>query len=261
MADGAQLSLTAVEFDFLWEAYGTAQLPYPLEVRSHGATMDERAALRAETMRDLAARGLVDGAGRPHPRLAGQLAVLGDAQTSLDSAHIDEPGAPAVRAIAAVLDDLGVLAVQYGDTLRIGEVAPDGLVGAIVGLLPRGTRGTERSLTMPVEQLVAGAGADFMQRKGVPETEGDRKALARLYAQERLRGGQIAANVRDVAGLRSRSPVLSWFDAESGRYLTKATSGADGREWITIAPVDVATLRQRIAELVGGIRAGSEVLR
>ena len=30
--------LSPLELDFLWETFGAGELPYPLEVRSHGAT-------------------------------------------------------------------------------------------------------------------------------------------------------------------------------------------------------------------------------
>jgi len=54
---------------------------------------------------------------------------------------------------------------------------------------------------------------------------------------------------------------LSWFDTVSGRYLTRASTGTDGREWITVAPADAATLRERINEMINGVqRADREVV-
>ena len=41
-----QRVLNPVALDFLWEALGAGDLPYPLELRSHGRTVDERTALR-----------------------------------------------------------------------------------------------------------------------------------------------------------------------------------------------------------------------
>ena len=60
-------------------------------------------------------------------------------------------------------------------------------------------------------------------------------------------------NARKPMGGRSRSPVLSWFDTETGRYLTYAKRGGDGREWITIAPADAPTLRHRLTELLADV--------
>jgi len=109
---------------------------------------------------------------------------------------------------------------------------------------------------VPLEQLLSGSGVDFLQRRGPADSQGrastddDRKALARLHAQPRLRGGQIGANARNRMGGKSRSPVLSWFDTETGRYFTQASRGHDGRDWITIAPADPATLRHRLGEML-----------
>ncbi|WP_216213819.1 ESX secretion-associated protein EspG [Amycolatopsis aidingensis] len=249
--------LTPLELDFLWESLGAGELPYPLEARSHGETMDERASLRKQVLAELGRRGVLDESGRLDPRFEDWVGVLSGAEVSLDAVHVSAPHAEAVRAVAAALGNHAVLAVQDGRGLHLQSVPADGLASAIIGTLPAARRGTERSITVPLEQLVTGAGADFMQRRQ-PSTDGnatadeDRKALARLHAQPRLRGGQIGANARNRVGGRVRTPVLSWFDTEAGRYLTQASRGRDGREWITIAPADVAALRQRLNEMLSG---------
>lgn len=250
MADGGTLS--PEEFDFLWESFGAGEAPYPLELRSHGATMGERAVLRQQTLRQLAERRFLDTDGRPVPLLAHHLDLLGSVTVSVDSVHLPEKGASAVRALAGSADGAGLLAVQDGPELRLRSIEPDGLVSAVIALLPETPRGTEKSMTMPVVDGPQG-------RHAVPGSDRDRETYAELVGQERLRGGQIAANVKDEDGVRTRSAVLSWFDTASGRYLTRSSTGADGREWITIAPTDVATLRQRVAELVSDVggRVGS----
>jgi hypothetical protein len=120
---------------------------------------------------------------------------------------------------------------------------------------------------VPLEQLISSTGVDFLQRRGQGYGDGrvssdnDRKALARLHAQPQLRGGQIGANARNRMGGRSRSPVLSWFDTETGRYFTQATRGHDGRDWIAIAPADPATLRHRIGEMLASAANASAGVR
>ncbi|MGH3517308.1 MAG: ESX secretion-associated protein EspG [Haloechinothrix sp.] len=249
--------LSPIEFDFLWESLGAGEVPYPLELRSHGATMQERAMLRGQTRSALARRGLVDERGRPHPRLADQFGVLANSELSVDSVHIEEPDSKAVLALAGAVDGQGLLAVQDSRGLLLRQIPGDGLASSIIGLLPSAPRGKERSITVPLAQLMAGPGADFLQRRtgiGAVGSDEDRKALARLHAQQRLRGGQIGANMRSKLGGRSRSPVLSWFDTDTGRYLTQVSRGGDGTEWITIAPADAATLRYRISEMLVGVR-------
>lgn len=246
---------TPLEFDFIWESLGAGDVPYPLRLRSHGATVNERAELRGKTLADLARRGIVDGRGRLEPRLADTLDVLTSATLSVDAVHLTERGGPLDGAVAAAVDGYAVLAVQDARGVRVSEVPPDALASTIVSLLPGAPRGKERSLTVPIGALMAGAGADFMRRSGGgPISDEDRKALARLHAQPRLRGGQIGVTGRSEAGTKSRGPVLSWFDTESGRYLTQASAGADGTEWITIAPADAAHLRHRIGEMLVGVK-------
>ncbi|PRX50523.1 ESAT-6 protein secretion system EspG family protein [Prauserella shujinwangii] len=250
--------LTPLELDFLWESFGAGELPYPLEARSHGETMDERAALRRRTFAELARRGVLDDAGRLDPRVGEHFEILAAPDLSLDSVYVASPGGDPVLAVVAALGGTGVRAVQDARGLHLDRVPADGLASAVVGLLPAVARGVEKSITVPLEQLIAGPGADFMQRRapapdgGRASVDEDRKALARLHAQPRLRGGQIGANARSRSGGKSRMPVLSWFDTETGRYFTQATRGQDGRDWITIAPADAATLRHRLSEMLAG---------
>ncbi|EHR53157.1 hypothetical protein SacmaDRAFT_4987 [Saccharomonospora marina XMU15] len=248
--------LSPLELDFLVEALRAGELPYPLRVRSHGETVEERAGLRGQVMAGLAGRGLVDDDGTPRPWLEDAFSVLVGSDVSLDSIQLVAQNAEPRLAVAAALGGDGVLAVQEGYGLYLERVPADGLAGAIVGQLPPAPRGTEKSITVPIEQLLAGPGADFMQRRasaakgGVGTADADRKALARLHAQERLRGGQLGANARGRGGGRTRTPVLSWFDTETGRYFTQASRGQDHRDWIIIAPADAATLRHRLSEML-----------
>ncbi|MGV9367482.1 ESX secretion-associated protein EspG [Amycolatopsis sp. NPDC003731] len=252
--------LTPVEVDFLWESAGLGELPYPLRIRSHGATADERSLLRRRTLEGLAARGLADGRGRPEPHVEDYFGVLAAPERSLDAVQLIAPDAEPLLAVAGVLGGQGLLAVQDTRGLHLQPCPADGLASAIVSLLPGAPRGSEKSLTVPMEQLTGG---DFLQRRGHGDerasADEDRKALARLHAQPRLRGGQIGANARTRLGARTRTPVLSWFDTETGRYFTQATRGRDGRDWITIAPADAATLRHRLGEMLAGAATTSSV--
>jgi hypothetical protein len=260
--------LTPLELDFLWESSGQqGELPYPLRVRSHGATVDERAQLRRRTLTALAERRLVDVSGRPEPHLEDFFELLSAPDLSLDTVQISAPRSEPLLAVASVLGGQGLLAVQDGRGLHLQPISTDGLASAIISLLPPVARGTEKSVTVPLEQLLTSTGVDFLQRRGPGNGDGrsssddDRKALARLHAQPRLRGGQIGANARNRLGGRSRSPVLSWFDTETGRYFTQATRGHDGRDWITIAPADPATLRHRLGEMLAGTAGASNSVR
>lgn len=237
--------LSPLALDFLWESLGVGELPYPLDVASHGHSVDERGALRQQVYGELRTRELLDGHGRIEPHLEDWLTLLARGDRSIDSVFQVESGAPATLALAIGDDRLALLATQTDDGLWLRAIDPDSLASSIVELIPPGKRGTEQSVTLPGEDLAA-------LDRGLPagRTDLDRQVLRRLSDQPKLRAGQLAVNVRRRLGGRSRSPVLSWFDAASGRYLTYAKHGSDGHEWITIAPADAATLRHRLGELL-----------
>lgn len=255
---------TALAFDFLWEAAGSGEVPYPLWVRSHGATEDERAVLRRRVNVELQARGLRDQSGRLDPRLEDWCALLARGSLSIDALHIPDFQRPPVGILAASDGAQGVIAIQDADGFWLRPAFAEGLVSEVVGLLPHGTRGTEASVTLPVEEALrippnrtavptADSAESRSRRRGgslAEQVTDPQETYARLTGQPRLRGGQLAVNVRNEMGGRQRSPVLAWFDTATGRYLSLARPGADGREWMTVAAADTRTLRGRLTDMV-----------
>ncbi|PXY31175.1 ESX secretion-associated protein EspG [Prauserella muralis] len=251
---------TPVAFDFLWEAAGAGEPPYPLRVHSHGETETERAALRARAELEFSARRLEDS---PVPEW---LQLLARPSASVDALHIPEFQAAPVAALAATDGSTAVLAVQDADGVWLRPIYPDGLASAVVNLLPACSRGSEASITLPIDQavrtqpsrtgVVSGAPPASRERRraGLAERPADPgQAYAQLIAQPRLRGGQLAANARDELGRRNRSPVLAWFDTATGRYLSLSRAGTDGREWVTVSPADEKTLRTRLGEMLAAV--------
>lgn len=233
--------IAPLALDFLWEALDAGEPPYPLEIHSHGATVDERAALRRRVREDLVAGGLIDPVGRLDPELEEWLGTIAQPDLSIDSVFLPDLDSPPVLALAATGRAGAVLAVQKPDGLALRPIPRDGLINAIVGLLPGAPRGSEQSVSVPAEELEA-VPARAAERASTQEA---RKALARLTALHNHRGGQVGVNSRTDMRGRRRSPVLAWFDNDTGRYLSQTRAG-----WATIAPADAAALRHRIGELV-----------
>jgi hypothetical protein len=258
-------------FDFLWESARVGELPYPLIVRSHGATEDERVSLRHRVDVELKARGIRDR-GRLAPPIEDALHLLAFAPLTIDALHIPQFEAPTVGVLAAADDTKGVLAVQDADGIWLRDVPPDGLVSAVIGVLPAGPRGSEASVTLPLDDALHTApirvpvplpssGEERGKARRTPLSErvtaDPREAYGRLAGQPRQRGGQLAANSRSQVGAKQRSRVLAWFDTASGRYLSLSRAGTDGREWVTVAPADAATLRTRLGEMVNSVSDGT----
>jgi hypothetical protein len=257
-------------FDFLWESAQVGELPYPLLVRSHGATEDERVSLRHRTDAELKARGIRDPRGRLAPPIEDALHLLAFAPLTIDALHIPQFEAPTIGVLAAADDTKGVCAVQDADGIWLRDVPPDGLVSAVIGVLPAGPRGSEASVTLPLDDalrtapirvpvsLPANPGAE-KRRTPLSEraTVDPREAYGRIAGQPRMRGGQLAANSRSQVGAKQRSRVLAWFDTATGRYLSLSRAGTDGREWVTVAPADPKTLRTRLGEMVSSVSDGT----
>jgi hypothetical protein len=240
--------ISPVALDFIWEALDAGEPPYPLDVVSHGATVDGRAMLRRRIREELVAGQLLNRSGRLEPQLEDWLLALANPDLSIDSVFLPDTGAPSVGALAASGRGSAVLAVQQRDGLRLRPIPRDGLVSAIVGMLPPARRGSEISISVPQHELAAATARNAPA--GRASDQETRKALAKLSAMPNQRGGQIAVNSRTDMRGRRRSPVLSWFDNESGRYLTQTRN-----DWVTIAPADAATLRHRISEMVASVTA------
>ncbi len=264
-------------FDFLWESARVGELPYPLIVRSHGATENERVSLRHRIDVELKARGIREPRGRLAPPIEDALHLLAFAPLTIDALHIPQFEAPTVGVLAAADETKGVLAVQDARGIWLRDVPPDGLVSAVVGVLPAGPRGSEASVTLPLDDalrtapirvpvsLPSSPGEEEDKRRGKPRraplserlTADPREAYGRISGQPRLRGGQLAANSRSQVGAKQRSRVLAWFDTATGRYLSLSRAGTDGREWVTVAPADPATLRTRLGEMVSSVSDGT----
>jgi hypothetical protein len=269
-------------FDFLWESAQVGELPYPLRVRSHGATENERVSLRHRTDVELKARGIREPRGRPAPPIEDALHLLAFAPLTVDALHIPQFDTPTVGVLAAADETKGVLAVQDADGIWLRDVPPDGLVSAVIGVLPAGPRGSEASVTLPMDEALRtapirvpvslpsapGEEEDTGRRRGKAApprrtplservTTDPREAYGRIAGQPRLRGGQLAANSRSQVGAKQRSRVLAWFDTATGRYLSLSRAGTDGREWVTVAPADAATLRTRLGEMVSSVSDGT----
>lgn len=277
-------------FDFLWEELGLGEQPHPLRVPSQGATMDERASLRHRVRAELTRQGVKDSYGALDPTLEGWLRLLAVNTLSVDAVHIPEFEAHPISALAATDGENGVLAVQDAEGIWLRRIFPDALASEIVNLLPAAQRGTERSITISLDAALriqparVKVPAREEPEQGKPEQKGrfglrrqppraaetPRRPLADrtqgsaqedyalLIAQPRQRGGQIAANARDEAGRKQRSPVLAWFDTATGRYLSLTRTGPDGHEWVTVSAADAKTLRTRLSEMLNGVRARTQ---
>jgi hypothetical protein len=252
------VSLSALEFDVLWEHLRLGSMPLAVKVPSPGKTYEERAALEQRAWSDLEGRGL----GRPvavHPEIEYALRLLARPDREVDArAWVDR----SVRLIAASVGDEAAVAVLSDDQLTLRRTSASGLASTAVGLLPSGAAGPGKSVSLRSDDFEAAAnGAGGTQQgfhaalrgRGIRSDDAD--ALSTMIND--VRGtGNFGAAARDRLGRRQRGDrVVSFFDTDAGRYVQIRRASPDGNLWTTISPADNRKLVQHVEQML------SEVVR
>lgn len=245
------VTISALEFDVLWEHLRLETMPLVLKVPSPGKTHTERAELEQRAWADLDRRGL----GRPvslDPVLEDLLHLLNRPQQEVDGrlwlGH-------SVRVLAAAKGQSGVLAVLSHDQLTLRPASAEGLPREALSVLPPLSAGPGHSVTLPSADLDAAAAHantpdDLYQAllgRGIRQE--DARTLADMFRDVGNRG-QFGAASRDKWGKRVRHEhVVSFFDNPHGRYiqLRRATPGQ--QPWSTVSPVDTRRLIQHLESL------------
>lgn len=250
--------LTAREFDFVWSHLGLGDLPYPLDVPSNGATMEERARLRAETFESLRFKGILRDGDRVTPGLADLLRVLAAPTASVDTVGYDDGP---IRGLAASDGGTAALVALRDGVLAFATIRPTALATSIVDVLPPGDAGPGMAISVPRQAMDkavdgddeddpfgGGDERDILMANGVSDE--DATTLIEL-ADRRVRGGQFGVTTTGRAtrlgpGARNRAKTMvTWFDTGDGRYLM-VHDGA----WVSLAPADGGRIAHRIDELL-----------
>lgn len=251
-------------------------LTLPLDSPAFGQTTDQVAELarrEAPTMESLGI--LVDD--EVQPGLAQALRVLTKPYLWIDSLWFPNLEHDFMWRTVAVLteEDRIVLGVQTpGEapgqagmlTVEVHDRVP--LSQVIMPTLPPAPPGKHSAISVPASsfrqaQPVEEEGTNsFLQQTGTGPSHrsiGDRQVAAYqgLGAAPHIRGGQIAANLRQQHGTVTRSTVLKWFDnAEpDGRYLDHNARGRTGEQVYMLTPIDGGQLRSKVDELVKEVRS------
>jgi hypothetical protein len=254
---GEPITLTALEFDVLWEHIDLGDMPLILKVPSPGRTNTERAHLVESAWRSLDAKGL----GRSvdiDPELVRALRLISRPQRELDGRLWL---GRSVRLMAAADEESGVLAVQEGDRLTLRAADGLGLPRHAISVLPPASAGPGHSVTLPSKDFEAAAREatapkEFeaaLRRRGLREN--DAEALRTMIGNVDHQG-QFGGAARDKWGRRIRTPrVISFFDTSEGRYLQVRKESSNGEPWTTISPADHRRLLHQLTELhaEGGI--------
>ncbi|GAA0510046.1 ESX secretion-associated protein EspG [Saccharopolyspora subtropica] len=256
-------------FDLCWEIGGFDEAPFPIAVRSHGATLEERAVLRQRALPEMRAAGLLADGGLA-PRFAHVLGQIAKPGLWVEGVWMpdDTTDSPA-RLLSVATDEGAVLCVQepgeseqFGGDLRISVHHRTSVAAAAVQGMPSAPPGRRPRLAVPVADLAprdntdeSFEDVDMMQSVGTRRTTPAAQALRAITEEQHYRDGQFTANLRDRIGRTHRSQVFRWFDAfePDGRYgVTQQQRPGVGPEIVLapVGPADLSTaLDNRIAEV------------
>jgi hypothetical protein len=212
---------------------------------------------------DLERSGLSRGR-QIHPDLGRTLRLVARASTEYYGWFTGPDDQKARSALVATSGDDAVRVVMTPDLRFVLEpIKPEDAAQALVAVLPEVGPGRGGSISVaadalsdkPVGRHSRGAddegGMSFMQSTSMTDPGGQQvESLRKLLQQRRTGGGQLYVAGRDRSGRRQRCPSpLSYFDTETGRYVSLKQPGRDGTPWVTVMPADFRTLAGRLQQL------------
>jgi hypothetical protein len=255
------ITLSALEFDVLWEHLRLGTLPLVVKVPSPGKTFEERAELEARVWADLEARGL----GRSvdvNQDIEELLGVLAKPDREVDARVYVGRNA---RVLAAAAGDTAAVVELSGETVTLRRASAEGLPSAALAVLPGIAAGPGQSVTLRTADFEAAAAEAGGTREGFGNAlhatgvrPDDATALAEMLKDvEHM--GNFGAAARDKLGRRRRADrVVSFFDTEEGRYVQIRKPADDGTLWTTISPADLRKLTHHVTELLAEVAEGAE---
>ncbi len=245
------LTITALEFDVLWEHLALDAMPLVLRVPSPGRTDAERARFVHHAWDSLARRGL----GRPvelDPRLGRLVSLLRRPEREIDGRlWVGHP----LRLFAAATGDEAVLATMTGSQLTLCDADATGLPRHALSVLPPMPAGPGQSITLRTADFEAAAreATERARFEGALRTQGVKTSDAANLAEmigDVVNQGQFGSAVRDKWGRRVRADrVISFFDTKDGRYLQIRRESEGGEAWTTISPADGRRMLQHLTTL------------
>ncbi|OLR90872.1 ESX secretion-associated protein EspG [Actinokineospora bangkokensis] len=259
--DRPPISLSAVEFDVLWDHLKPGTMPLVVKVPSPGRTHEERKAIEQGAWAALDQRGLGRGVD-VHPEVEHLFALLARPDREVDGRTWVGRG---VRLLACAAGDDAALAVLSEGSITLRRTSAANLPAAAVGVLPPHPPGPGQSVTLRTEDFEAAAKASEGTRKAFQAALGGRglrqddvEALATMV--DDVKGtGNFGAAARDRLGRRVRAErVVSFFDTEAGRYVQVRRAAPDGTLWTTISPADARRLTHHVEEMAAEVRRAVE---
>jgi hypothetical protein len=253
-----------LELDLVGAALQCDVRPFPFDFPHHGETLEDRQRFAGLVERTLTEKGLATDRGF-EPEFASTVGLFARAPVSI--AVLGSAGERSYLARASTDGHHAVLAAQHDQIIRFDTLAPEGLVRAVVGLLPPLKPGPGRSITITADDPAkaqrgwSGADQDLSGQSWLePARPAQGSAAAQLAAarvileRPRLGSGAFYVIARGRNGRESEPELVQWLDTDAGRYAVLSDTGPDGRLDITYTPADQARIDQALTRLLDRIR-------
>ncbi|MEU5690349.1 ESX secretion-associated protein EspG [Actinosynnema sp. NPDC020468] len=232
------------------------------EGRLEGGDVSGLADLARRGWADLERLGLARGR-QAHPDLARSLKLVANAGAEYYGFFSDGDGDTRSALVVRSGDDALRVVLRADAHFVLEPVRAQDAAQSLVAALPEAKPGRGGVLSLPEDAVderrprhrADDEGGSFLQ----PSTPTgayaqEAQSVRDLLGQRRTGGGQLFAARRDRFGRKQRCATpLTYFDTDTGRYLTTKEGGRDGTPWITVQPADFTTLRDRVSRLGEGL--------
>ncbi len=202
------------------DALHLLEFPPALGIRPNIPQLDLRNIVWEQVTRDLAAQGVLDVFGSPHPEVAAMVDTLSRADRTLEGRWWRRNlGGKMVRFAVCRKDDRHVLCARDGDMLVLQRIAPQvGLSGMVTAVLGSATAADVEPFTGPTSKLGGSTTAHQLAQFGIDP------ASARSYADAIAAPDswvEITANERHPGGTYTQADVAAGvLDSRHGRIVS-----------------------------------------
>lgn len=261
----AGFTCSLAELDVIGAALEVDGWPFPFDVPRIGETSDDRTRLIALAARGLAERGLFNGKDFT-PELVRSVLLLTRGEVSIAMTGV--AGERTYGARVSTDGQFGVLAAQEGQRVRFESINADGLVRAVVGLLPPMKPGPGSSVSVALDgpeppargRRRADDDDDYSEQSWMEQARPKRDnaavqagAIETIFKRPRLGTGSWQVSVRDRRGNESDSGSVDWMDTDAGRYMVTKSQGDGGRLHLAYTPADQARIDQALTRIVSDV--------
>ncbi|SDP83619.1 ESX secretion-associated protein EspG [Lentzea jiangxiensis] len=252
-AEREPITLSAEEFDVVWDRMDAGPMPLVLKVPTPGKTRDERVQLENRVYAQLDQRRLGNSRGLSS-ELDGLLRMFVRPEREADGrlwlGH-------SLRVLAVANGDWCAVATLRDDQLTFQPWTGSGLASAVLSVLPQHPAGTGISVTLPsadIEKAIARTDGSPKSTeaafRGIGLREDDAKQLVKMFTGI-VHTGNFGAAARDRYGKRWRPErVVGFFDTEEGRYLQQRRASNGQPPWSTFTPTDARRMLRQVDDLI-----------